>query len=510
MATPTTNVIPFEQVFQNMYGGQGGGIGNLNVFGQQAAGNIPQAELASQGDEISRQLAALEKYKTESVSDFPSAYQKYSELLSPLSADYQPSSIYDLASQLSRGLTAQMQSGRPASIGAGLAMGFNSFTEAQKAKEAGQRQRFESMRMQAAQLAIQDVQKGEELYNSMLSSIILRDPTKLGNVVHYIKHDEEGNPVATVPVYEKDLPAIQKLTDEGYSPVPPDSAINFNIGPEGGPAEVENTVIKAINQRALDHTALADQAVANEGNLQKFRILMENMGPENFGVWQNLAGTVKELAVSLPVFSAWAEGKGWDSDVEARQAMKNVQIGFVMDIVSGYKGAISNRELDTFQQSVASQANEYEANNFILVTSSRANQIARDYDSAYNEKWAEVYSRWTDNEINAVEAQNEMSKFDSEWLEDERSQLFTDEVLEAVGMERADLPAGDERFAAGTFSKQTKNQYIQNLMDEHGIDRTQAEIIAAGLSGKDSYSQFHLDFRDNFNEQLSGGAIRVP
>ena len=77
-------------------------------------------------------------------------------------------------------------------------------------------------------------------------------------------------------------------------------------------------------------------------------------------------------------------------------------------------------------------------------------------------------------------------------------------------MERADLPAGDERFAAGTFSKQTKNQYIQNLMDEHGIDRTQAEIIAAGLSGKDSYSQFHLDFRDNFNEQLSGGAIRVP
>ena len=225
MATPTTNVIPFDQAFQNMYGSQSGGIGNLNVFGQQAVGNIPQAELASQEDEISRQLAALEKYKTEHISDFPSAYQKYSELLSPLSADYQPSSIYDLASQLSRGLTAQMQSGRPASIGAGLAMGFNSFTEAQKAKEAGQRQRFESMRMQAAQLAIQDVQKGEELYNSMLSSIILRDPTKLGNVVHYIKHDEEGNPVATVPVYEKDLPAIQKLTDEGYSPVPPDLSL---------------------------------------------------------------------------------------------------------------------------------------------------------------------------------------------------------------------------------------------------------------------------------------------
>ena len=49
-------------------------------------------------------------------------------------------SIYDLASSLSQGLSAQAASGRPPSVGYGLASGFNLFSEqTEKKREAADR-----------------------------------------------------------------------------------------------------------------------------------------------------------------------------------------------------------------------------------------------------------------------------------------------------------------------------------------------------------------------------------
>jgi len=61
-------------------------------------------------------------------------YQAEAQRLSGLMPAPERASIYDLASDISAGLTAQAQSGQPASIGYGLAMGFNRFNDAQKVK----------------------------------------------------------------------------------------------------------------------------------------------------------------------------------------------------------------------------------------------------------------------------------------------------------------------------------------------------------------------------------------
>jgi len=66
--------------------------------------------------------------------------------------------IYDLATDLSRGLTAQAQSGQPASVGYGLATGFNLFTEnVNKNKE-----KAEELKQKLQMMAYQDVQAKRE------------------------------------------------------------------------------------------------------------------------------------------------------------------------------------------------------------------------------------------------------------------------------------------------------------------------------------------------------------
>tara|TARA_R110001583_G_scaffold136929_2_gene288622 strand:- start:746 stop:1540 length:795 start_codon:yes stop_codon:yes gene_type:complete len=67
-----------------------------------------------------------------SLSDINDQYQN----LSALFPGPKKTSIYDLASSISQGLSAQAASGRPPSVGYGLATGFQLFNEAESKKKA--------------------------------------------------------------------------------------------------------------------------------------------------------------------------------------------------------------------------------------------------------------------------------------------------------------------------------------------------------------------------------------
>ena len=82
-------------------------------------------------------------------------YQTAAEKLSFLMPQQRSSNLYDMASDLSRGLAEQAASGRPPSVGYGLAAGFNLFsknTEALKEKREAAKQALMTM-------AYQDVEK---------------------------------------------------------------------------------------------------------------------------------------------------------------------------------------------------------------------------------------------------------------------------------------------------------------------------------------------------------------
>ena len=63
--------------------------------------------------------------------------------------------LYDMASDLSRGLVQQAASGRPSSVGYGLAAGFNLFSEAAEKRQA----KAEEMRSKLMQMAYAEVEK---------------------------------------------------------------------------------------------------------------------------------------------------------------------------------------------------------------------------------------------------------------------------------------------------------------------------------------------------------------
>ena len=82
-------------------------------------------------------------------------YQSEADRLSFLLPQTRRPSIYDMASDLSQGLAQQAASGRPASVGYGLAAGFNLFSEGSKLR----RQKREQQKEQLMQLAYQGVEK---------------------------------------------------------------------------------------------------------------------------------------------------------------------------------------------------------------------------------------------------------------------------------------------------------------------------------------------------------------
>ena len=81
-------------------------------------------------------------------------YQAEAERLSFLTPQPQRPSFFDLATSLSQGLTAQAQSGQPASIGYGLAAGFNNFSEGQQVARAN-REKYKQQLMQMAYTSVE-------------------------------------------------------------------------------------------------------------------------------------------------------------------------------------------------------------------------------------------------------------------------------------------------------------------------------------------------------------------
>tara|TARA_R100001369_G_scaffold66970_1_gene94476 strand:+ start:1020 stop:1829 length:810 start_codon:yes stop_codon:yes gene_type:complete len=78
--------------------------------------------------------------------------------LSMLMPQQRKANIYDLATSLSQGLTQQASSGRPSSVGYGLAAGFNLFSEATQKRRAV----ADEMQSKLMQMAYSDLEKRKE------------------------------------------------------------------------------------------------------------------------------------------------------------------------------------------------------------------------------------------------------------------------------------------------------------------------------------------------------------
>ena len=426
-------------------------------------------EISAGLSDLEKEIQFLEANKERFSPDFSKSYQTYVEMLSPLGQQQRGPSIFDLATSISKGLTAQAASGQAPSIGMGFAMGFNSFSDYERARQQAQLERMEKIKMQAASMAIDDVREGDKLYNSLITQRLIKDPSKLGKVVEYRKYDEDGKTIlATDTAYEKDKPAIDALLADGYRRVEEKDGNVFNIG-EQGPQKVENAFI------------------TDSHNLVKKTEYLQNQIPdEGFGATADLTGNVKEYLQDVPIIGQYIDQEA----ISARQALKNTQIGFVLGIVGPYKGAISNKELSIFQASVAGLSNEKQANQFIIVTSRRANEIARKKAIAERAEYSKQYGRWIDGEM-----AGKMNEWRDSWAESEEAKIFTPEVLNQLGFESVDdLPQ----------NKQQSREYYKQDLIKRGVPEGEAERLTNEMfNGIDKYTSFHNDYVNDYNNKLS-------
>lgn len=111
-----------------------------------------------QSSAISSYYDQLKDLYSDPITPSMGDINKRAEELSFLMQQPRRGNIYDLATSLSRGLAQQALSGRPSSVGYGLALGFNMFTEAEEQK----RQAAENMRQKLMMMAYEDVQNRME------------------------------------------------------------------------------------------------------------------------------------------------------------------------------------------------------------------------------------------------------------------------------------------------------------------------------------------------------------
>jgi len=475
-----------------------------------------------QMDYVRQQMDMLKTYRPEIVPDYTKAYSRYLNILQPLTERSPKPSIYDLASSLSKGLTAQAQSSAPPSIGFGLAAGFNDFSDYTRARRQADLDQLQSLRMQAGTLAIQDVQAGEKLYQSLITQNVLRDPDKMGEGVQFVKYGEDGKTIsATKIIGEKDLITQQRYTDLGYQRIANPRAPSTVVDMSGKlNLQLELDTMKSLAKRVQEADLKGDAAILNNQSLGKFSYLQDQISDEMFGRGAALVGNVAEYLNNVPIIGDYIS----DQDISARQALKNTQMGFVLEIVGPYKGAISNKELDTFQQSVASIANEKQANNFILITSKRANDVAMAYSKAINDKYRDLYNQVIAEEITGADASALMRDFINEWGADDNpnSMIFTPEVraeLSAAGFADTTIVKGDSSSAR---RQNAKINYNAQLVNQYKLYQAEGDPDFAGLTeqqikdkakqdtdilfgGIDDFSTYHNNARSAMNPPAGGG-----
>jgi len=467
-----------------------------------------QDELSAGLSDLEKEIAFLEANKDRFTPDFNKSYETYVGMLEPLGGQQRGASIFDLATNLSKGLTAQAASGQAPSIGMGFAMGFNSFSDYERARQQAQVDRMEKIKMQAASMAIDDVREGDKLYNSLITQRLIKDPSKLGKVIQYNKYAEDGKTViATETAYEKDKPEIDRLLGEGYKKVEEKTGNVYNFG-EQGPQKVENQLVLDAHGEVRKTEEKANASVDNDQNLDKFRYLQDQIPETGFGKGANLVGEVKEFVVDIPIVGEYFADQ---TEVSARQALKNTQIGFVLGIVGPYKGAISNKELAIFQASVAGLANEKDANQFILVTGKRANEIARAKASAERAEYSRLYSQWKNGKIDGSQLQDGMNKWRQNWARDDNpeSMIFTEEVLAELNLKREDLPQVTDPNSQSAINAAAKRMYYRDLINQ-GVSEAEAKALTAEMfENVNKFTTYYNGYVNDYNTKLAGDDVIV-
>ena len=179
---------------------------------------IPMAELNTN---LSTEYIKSLRDRVDSFN-FKKEQQEYENLLSQYNPPPENYDIYDLATSLSQGLSAQQQTSRPNSVGGGLALGFNQASQDMKLRKESYAKSRQEIGLQATSMALQDEKEATKFLDESLFQLAkasMQDSTgadkrtaDIKNVEALVEADAVYNKLLQTPENERGVDYDVKLS----------------------------------------------------------------------------------------------------------------------------------------------------------------------------------------------------------------------------------------------------------------------------------------------------------
>ena len=276
--------------------------------------------------------------------NYEESLEKYKNRLASMAPQRKKMSVYDLASELGRGLLQTPNTGG-ASAFTGLGVGFNNVSEKIKADEDMYAKENREVQMMAMNLAMKDEQQAKDYLNQ----IALKRIDAVNKDVDYtvLEYDEiVGGQTVTTRVRKPQTTAgnieindIYATKDNVREVRPVTTAINMPADSKKDTIAYEN-ILK--NRAIYGEKSQASNTTLDQVNEARF--LAQEVGAENFGPMQRSTLKAREFMVGM----GWGDFLEDPGVIAPQKALNQLSMGFTMGIVSQTKGAISNKEMQLF------------------------------------------------------------------------------------------------------------------------------------------------------------------
>jgi len=401
-------------------------------------------------------------YDRLSQANYEDSYNKYLQRLSQFAPEQPKMSIFQVASELGRGLLATPNTG-VGSTYQGLGVGFDNISARLKADREMHEKRRNEVAMMASQMAMQDEQRADDFLNQIALDRINAANKKVDYITLEYMEDGETKMIR-LPDTNQYAPQINDIVqNKGGREVKPAST---QINMPGGNTKIDE---KAIDQIFKDQEAFGEKSEASIAvidQVDQARLLAAEIGRENFGPFARTTLRLREFADGIG-FGDFLENP---EVIAPQKALNQLSMGFTMAIVSQTKGAISNREMELFIQASPTLGSTYDGYMKQLELLERLARRDRDF----YEGWLGEYTRMLDEGLKATIIQAELEKYRTTWQQN--NPLFSKEETEYL----EDVVASGEGLAED-FDRDEFQKSINDRKKEQATPRTQE--IAMGIEG---------------------------
>jgi len=391
--------------------------------------------------------------RTDAEKAYETSFPKYEKRLKPFIYQSPKRDIFDLASDLGAGILASQQQGGTNPY-VGIGDGFNTFNQRIKADEELNAKNMQQIGMQAASLAMQSEQQAKDYLNQM--GIKLIDMANKKTDFIRIEYDEVNPETGKTEVRSTTLP-----NTPAYKPEIMDLVENYNgreikvadnqINIEGPNARYgEKKSIDSVDALRTQYRAEANASNAIIDQVGEAYILakeIQEAGGE-FGPMSSATLRIRETLVGLG-FGDLLEAP---DSVSKEKALNQLAMGFTMAIISGTKGAISNKEMELFIQASPTLGSTYKGFMEQLRILEKMAYRKKDFNAAFLNELQKLNN---DTSLTPTQRQDRIEIYINDWPE---NNPLLDENDMKIVQDAIDNPNFADDFVPRSFRQEIEKR----------------------------------------------------